>query len=649
MLGCVLFLLHLVNFNAVRLPMREYLQNKLWQLGRAQPAKVGVGVTLGLAALAWRFRYGTPEQAMRVQTAIGFWWMWGVFIALVWTTGIILRRANCSVSLIAETLRKHKAGVAVVALSSVFLHLHEPHEFKVFYDEPSHLEISQVMYLNHEACAAVQSQYIGDIYVVMHTYPQFRQCFFPFAMYLVHTIAGYTPNAPFIVNTFTTVALLGALYWYSTMIVGRFGALVSVLLMTAVPLLAQNVTSAGYDPFNLLFLVLLFAASCKILNCSDDADALIWLNWGTAVCLAAAQVRYESILYFGLILCVIGIRFVLRRRLVVTWFLASIPVFLLPAFASNLYYLKTAVFQNTERRVEGEAFLGVEYLFTHLQDLLVYLYKYDSIGTSSLLVSVLGTLGVTFLVVRLIASKGMSPAKRFPLSMFCLAACFVFGVYCVTIMHYWSSPLDGLAARFTLPMWLCLAVAGGWLLAEFEGKPRVCSAALVLLAASIVANTGRANALHVTTSQLTPSKSERWFIDFAKTRERATTLFVSRSGSLLMDYMFASIDFSEVNSAPDKCLRAIQAGIYKELYILERDEYPSVKNPSSTRMLVDPRIVVEEVARRSFGPGEIARILKFVGYRTQEGKVVKVEDLPPIPAPFESEAKRDAFISSRYP
>jgi len=617
--------------------------------------KIGLGTLLSGTVIAWRFRIGTPTQALAFQVVFGYWWMWAVLGALIFSSLNVTKRFWADRTVLASMGKRlwsnHKWGGLLILICGGFLHVHEPHEFKVLYDEPSHLQVSQVMFMHRQALAAGRTHYIGDNFVAMNTYPQFRQCFFAFTLYLLHCIFGYSPFAPFVLNFLITFALLGAIYALAHILFGRFGAGVSVLLMTAVPLLAQNVTSAGYDVYNLFFIALVPLGVLKFLSAVDEASARPWLNWTAALILVASQVRYESILYFALIVGLILLRWYRQRgEIVVTWFLAFVPIFLLPAFASNLYYLAAPNMMLPGLRTHGEAFFGTEHIKGHLQDLLVYLFEFNPTNTASVLVSYVGCLAIILIFARLVTSKTLSATTRLRLTVLLIVTVSVLGVYAITLMNFWSSPLDGLAARFSLPLWFCLAIAGGWLITEFASSPRKKWLCCSIVTWSLVVNTSHANSTHDVTTMLTPSRSEKWFLEFANTRERATTLFVSKSNVQLMAFRFAAIDLDRLNAGTEHCLKALQAGIYKEIYILERSEFPlTARGPNPDALLIAKHVVVEEVARRSFAPGQLSRIVRLVGYRSPDGKVITKENLPPIPPTFETDAKRDAFIFSLYP
>ena len=613
-------------------------------------AKLIAGALLSALVLGWRFGFGTIEQGVLFQIFLGYWWMWLLLGVLVWSSVRLLRIYPISWSSTQVRLWNERWVIVFIFACSVFLHVHEPHEFKVLYDEPSHLTVSGVMHAHRQSLSAARSHYVGDSFVLMNTYPQFRQGFYPFLLSLGHDLFGYSPKAPFILNATFGLLLLSLCYATGAVLWGRNAGILAVLLITAVPLLAQNVTSAGYDVANLAFLAAALLAGILFVREKNLVLASRILDVTAAMSLVAAQIRYESILYLGYTGLLIGVRLMVRRELVCTWLLVFAPVLLLPAFASNLYFLNTDAYQLSGLRKAGEAFFGPEHIPGHLQDLLVYLFSFGSTASNSILVSIAGVIGLSFIWIRVFTERRVLRGEGTEGMVFATFSAAVFCVYVVTLMNFWSSPLDGLAARFTLPFWYCLALAGSYFLVELSKWRPLLPGCYCLIIWSLIANTARANSTHESTSLMTPSRSERWFMQFAEQQERETTLFVSKSNMQLMGYRFASIDLDRLNRVPEKVVLAMKAGLYKSVYILERTErFTARATPPADRTLVGENLVVEEIDSRSFAPGQLARILRFTGYRDTDGAVITPDNAPDLRSTFKSEADRDAYILSLYP
>ncbi len=611
--------------------------------------KLVAAFILSGTVLAWRFVFGTKDEAVLFQIFCGYWWMWAIFGVLGFSAYRLVGSRAIAHEVVRKVCVRHRIQLVFLLLCSLFLHVHEPHEFKVLYDEPAHLHVSQVMHTERQALVAARGHYIGDSFVLLNTFPSFRQYFFPFLLSISHDLFGYSPLTPFFINSVFTLLVLGAVYALGVMLAGQSCGIFCVLLFAAVPLVAQNVTSAGYDICNLFWIILVCIAGLNFLTRSSH-EAFAWLDLAAASTLAASQVRYESIVYFAFIVAIILVRWIRSGTLIFSWLLALVPLLLLPSFASNLIFMQTEIYQLPGLRETGQPFLSIKYLSGHLADLVYYIYSFDMGSTASALVAYIGTLGVALMVARAVSTLRLK-ADPLLLGMILLITIVVLS-YCAALMNFWSSPLDGLAARFSLPLWFGLALSGGWLLSQFLRQgTKWTGAAIIFLVCVVVGNGAMVSGAHRTTSLMIPSRVERWFMRFAGSYDRETTLLVSKSNIQLMGFRWASIDLDRVNKAPEKCVQLLQAGIYRNIFILERSEFPASQETNIRRdfSVLDHNIIVEEVARRTFAPGQLTRIVRFIGYRNEKGGLITPDNAPPLRTDFTTDAKRDDYILSLYP
>jgi hypothetical protein len=623
--------------------MRPILHSVL----RSKALRLAILFTVAGALLSWRYLFGSRDEAVLFQIFLGYWWMWGVLGVLVWSTVKLWRHFGLTWNSFRRAAAEHRWAIVSIAGCSVFLHLHEPHEFKVLYDEPSHLLTSQVMHVEKQPLVAARTHFLGDNFILLNNYPSFRQYFYPFLLSLSHDVFGYSAAAPFVLNGVAGVLLLGAVYALGYMLGGRFAGITGVLLLTSLPLLAQNVTCAGYDVLNLALLTLVCIAGLQFLRASS-ADAPVWLSWLGALTLAASQVRYESIVYFGLIGILVVMRALASRELIVPWAAVLWVVLCIPSFTSNMIFMKTESFLLPSLRRPGEPFMSLQYLVEHSGDLLAYLFYPSSQSTSSVVAAIMGTIGLAALIARLTRISELSTNRH--LIAFGVFTAVVGAAYTAALCNFWGSPLDGLAARFSLPLWLCLACAGGWVVAEIVARWKLHTPVICGLVLTLVLATARANSAHYTTNLMVPSRVERWFLQFADKQERETTLFVSKSNVQLMAHRYAAISMDALIARAELCVRVLQLGIYKNIYILERSEFPAAQGEKFRKdyAILPPHILVEEIDRRTFAPGQVTKIYRFLGYM-KDGKKITPETAPPLPAEFESEAKRNAYILSAFP
>jgi hypothetical protein len=256
------------------------------------------------------------------------------------------------------------------------------------------------------------------------------------------------------------------------------------------------------------------------------------------------------------------------------------------------------------------------------------------------------------MAARLLTTRDFVSMATRPLIITLLLMANVLVAYLPALFHFWSTALDPFAARFTLPIWLCLTLGGGWFVSKTLEKWRnLQHASIALIVFMIFAITARSNASHSTTDLMVPSRVEQWFLDFAKGQERCSSLFVSKSNVELMAYGYAAAALEVINHSPEKCVAILQSGIYKNIYILERTEFPESTEDLKRKdmALVGKTLLVEEIATRSFAPGQRSRILRFVGYKAVDGTLVTPASAPPLPLTFKTDAERSEFLFTLYP
>jgi hypothetical protein len=568
--------------------------------------------------LGLRLAWASPKQAEWFQAQLGYY----VVLALVILALAFFAQVAKTRQWITWTYwREHRAALVLVAVGTLFLHLHEPHMLRVFNDEPTHALAALGMHLDKSAMAATVSNYVGETFVTGDPYAITRPYLFPLLVSILHDVIGYRTANIFVLNVLLTPFVLLGGYLLAHKLGGRLAGYVATGLLVTFPLLAQNVTSGGYDVLNMALVAALMLATLAYVQSGDEERGRL-MNLSLALALLLAATRAESVLYivpWGAATLVLWRR---DRHARLTTFAAVSPLFLLPGFMANLHMLRNDTAMVADLRKGGEAFFALANLPKHAVEAIYYFFRFDFDSTNSVALSVLGVAGFIALVVRVVSgmrARRVNPAEAV-LAGFAVS---VLAIYLFMLTLFWSSPTDPLAARFCLSLSLVLAVTAGWLVTQVKWlreRPRVVAGSLVLWGALAAAPAmSRAYSTH----SLAPAWADRYFTAFAQARDRRTTLYAMQGNASFIAEKFASTMLYRIRTFPAVHVRAIKAGLYRDVLVLQTLE-PANGGRWQPRQgeELPATIVLETVEEQMVGPYALARVSRLVGYKKADGTFV---------------------------
>lgn len=612
-------------------------------------AKLGLLIAVSLSVLGARFLWVRPAGAIWFQSNLGYYFV----LALVAVWLIFFMSAAMARSWLTRAFSKdHRTALWVVLGLTFFMHLHEPHVMRVLFDEPSHAVAALVMHVDKAALLPTQSNYVGDQFILTGHYTSFRQYLFPLLVSLLHDLAGYRVANVFVLNFLLTPVILLSSYFVGVTLGGKFAGLTAVGLLGTLPLLAQNVTSGGYDALNVALISVLLLCTLAYVR-STDADSPRLMNLSLATALLLAVARSESILYllpWGLVTVGLWWR---HRHVEVTAFAVIAPLFLLPNLMCNLIMMNNERALYSSLRKDGGAFFDVGYLPQHVAEAVFYFFNFSRSSTTSVLLSALGVLGSVVLFARIIMafrSRRLEVAE----GIVALFGTSVLLTYLVILTQFWSSPIDGLATRFSLSLMFIWAVLGGWLLAQMpmlRERRRWVYGAVIFWGIAVTAPvTSRAFVTH----SLVTGRAEEWFLDYAEGKDRMITLFVENRNATFMAHRFASSRLDYLRNAPSVFVRAMRAGLYREIIVFQTFESDLDGGQWKLRegQELPENFVLETLDERIITPIYKARICRFVGYKKADGTLVTPgSDDPDISLRdrFASQADWNAYRLSLYP
>lgn len=237
-------------------------------------------------------------------------------------------------------IRAYRIGILLSIGMTAVVFWSVPVCFKMLNDETNLLAVSQSMFYFRDTFRIASAEnYHGVLHTVVNEIP-IRPLLFPFSTFLLHVITGYDWHNPFVLNFLIMFVFLSGIYIVSRHHVDVWSACAAVLLVCSYPVFTVYGTSGSYDLFSAFFFFLSMVMLYRFLETPDDTGFA--LLWTTLVMLA--NIRYESILFFVLIippvLLIHGTRF-LRKNV---YIYAATPILMLPYFWQMI--LSTGKYEN---------------------------------------------------------------------------------------------------------------------------------------------------------------------------------------------------------------------------------------------------------------------------------------------------------------
>lgn len=601
---------------------------------------------LAVGLLVWRFCLLDLNAALGWQLHLAYW---SVILAIVWWVISLWQVARPVWPQVPVWIKHHRAGLMVAVACALFLQVHEPHRLKVHNDEPTHLATSLLMHEQRVAATPGSSQFFEGEFHYRQTIPMVRMFLFPVTLSLVHDISGYRVENVFILNGLLGGVLLGLVYAAGTLLgrSDRRAGLLAVLLLTGLPLLAQNTTSGGYDILNLVMLLGFFLSLRYYLSQPGVGGLNLMLSSGVLLALC----RYESILYLVLAMGAAAWKWRCERRATLTWAGAVSPLAIWPCLTANFIMMNYDGFTLANMREDGSGYFDLRHWVNNASDAVYYMFQFDLGSTNSVLLSVVGGLGllVAWITItgRALRTRDVSAAE----GTFAVFSVVTAAIYGFVMTHFWSRPTDPMAARFILPLMAMMALAAPILCRELTGGRRILSSVIGIAAAFALFIGGASSALATQTSRLLTSRVYMWFEEEAGRHERETTLYVAPSSLYLLAHRYACIPTAALRGRLYEAELALEAGLYREMLILDiRWKIPETGFWGRMDDAIFPQdMKYEEVAVRRFAHGYEARVLRLVVRPRLQDDPVGGVDRPLLKRRFENRLERDCYNLSLLP
>ncbi len=584
----------------------------------------------------------TPDHALKAVIYGGYWAM----LLLTVLFGRSLFR------LIRETpLRKinwrnrPRWPVALIAGCGVLLLVHETYGFKILMDEVMLLGTSMSMHFDKTALVPMRGHDIQGAFQLMAGQLDKRPLFQPFLVSLLHDLTGYRPENVFVLNTVLTFVLLTLTYLTGCRISGRGAGAVAVLLLTSLPLLAQNATGGGFELLNLVMILSTLLLGMRYMKRRDGASLEAFGLSGILL----AQTRYESVLF----LLPVGLTVLWvwwsDRRPVLTWVVAAMPLMLLP------YALHNKVFSVRESSWEMASQPGHDkpFSFSFVPDNighdLNFFFNTTGDQSNSLVLSILGFGALLFFFLwtyKTLRNLRAAPPARAALAIFAVG--FVAHTL-LLLCYFWGKFDDPVIRRLSLPLNLFLTIAVVTVAAEINWGGRIWRILAVVVGAGLFAHSLPAMARHGYSLEYYVGREMDWRREFIAAHPERDYLFIDNNSIIWITHLVSGTPVKQALDQKSNIIFNFRNHIFSAIYVFQRLSV----DPETGRETVQgdddlgPDYQLETVWERRFTPLTVSRISRVVSIR--EGPTTAPVRTPPplekIP-PAEREKIRQAYMDN---
>ncbi len=225
-------------------------------------------------------------------------------------------------------LRSHWQGLLVSFLLASIVFVSVPKYFRVLSDETNLLSVAKSMtFYKHVSNVTEGRWYYEMFWPTVPGSTEKRPFLFPFFTSVMHNVLGYHIENVFILNYFVLWIALFLLYLLIRFYMSDLAAFAALILVVSQPIVSFSATSASFEVFNFLFLLISFISLRYFLNNPTSQSFLVL----ALTLIMLANVRYESFIYGAVIIFILLVTKNIKLRFFKesAWY-ALIPILFLP-------------------------------------------------------------------------------------------------------------------------------------------------------------------------------------------------------------------------------------------------------------------------------------------------------------------------------
>lgn len=584
----------------------------------------------------------TPDQSLRVVIHGGYWAM---LVITVLFGRSIWRIARESFPGWAELRARPRWPAALIGGCGLLLLVHEGYGFKILMDEIMLLGTSMSMHLDKTALVPMRGHDLLGAFQLLAGQLDKRPLFQPFLVTMLHDLTGYRPENVFALNTVLTFVLLTLAYLTGGRLGGRGGGAITVLLLTTLPLLAQNATGGGFEILNLVMILATLLLGMRFVERRDGAS----LEAMVLAAILLAQTRYESVLF--LLPAGLAVAWVWwsGRAAFVTPVVACSPLFLLPYALQNQVFSVRASSWELGSQPGFDRPFAFSYIPDNFQHWMNFFFDTTGGHSNSLVIAVLGFLAAPFLmlaVAKILPRLRDEPPSRVAFALFNVG----FAAHTLLMLcYFWGRFDDPVIRRLSLPLNLFLVLAVVAVAAEIgRGAPAVWRVLALATGIGMFAHSLPAMARHDYTWDYYVGREMEWRREFIAAHPDRDYLVIDNNSIIWVTHLVSGTPVKQALDQKNNIIFNLQNHTYTAIYAFQRCNV----DPQTGRITVQPEDDLGpdyELAthwERRFTPLTVSRLSRVVSVRggptTPPERVVPAIDKL---TPEEREKARQAYFS----
>lgn len=553
---------------------------------------MSLSLLCGLITLAMAvglFAYGI-SSADRMRDLFGkstYYILWILFLIWLIQCGIFLRSIAFSWK---QFLRDSWPVLVVALLLTVMTATAVPSKFRVLSDEANLASVSRSM---------VHAKTVYNYTIAKNYYFTFtplvaelekRPMLYPFFAHLLHLVRGYDVKNLFLLNLLLLFFLLAATgilvrRAFSSALFPESGSvwLSALFLLLSCPIVTLTATSAGFDFFSAVFFCWSFFLLTRFIKLrTPESLAFLWINL-----LLLAHARYESFIFFGIVMC--GL--LISRRLTPDLFSRYHHVYLVAPLALVPLVFQRIICHGKYENPPGVPVFSARHLVTNLKHFFqcisdfTFFYPYPNL--------------LLWISLALVIALGMfwylrkSVIVSSDLRLFLALLLASLGAYLAVVFSYYlGDPKHPTSARFFV-----LPVAALALLPVLAHRVWPCIfSQRLLLAGSVgmlllyfpVASEDRF------TQSLELIRETEHSVQFLQRLQSRNIFVIADRPGIYSAFQYGTADFSYANKNRKELLAELDNHLYSRIVVLQQISYDT-RTPLQSQVL-DPEFVLSQPA-----------------------------------------------------
>lgn len=604
----------------------------------ARDRRILLLILAGLLALLLGFFSLTPDQSLAAVTYGGYWAMLLIAALFVWS---LVKIARASAASWPSWRAAPRWPAVLIAVCGGVLLAHERYGFKILMDEAMLLGTSMSMHFEKTVLVPMRGHDIQGAFQIVTGQLDKRPLFQPFLTSVLHDFTGYRPENVFVLNSILTFVLLALAYFTGRKFAGRAGGGLAVLLLTSLPLLAQNATGGGFEVLNLVMILatLLLGIRFAERRDADSQEAMV-----LSVVLLA-QTRYESVLFVLPVALVILWAWWRERRPVLSVAVCCAPLLLVPyALHNKVFSVRESSWEMMSQPGYEQPF-SVAYIPDNLAHALNFFFNTTGEQSNSLVLAGLGFLAAPFLAlwtINLLRRIREAEPARVALAFFTIG----FAAHTLLLLcYFWGKFDDPVIRRLSLPLNLALALSVVIVAMEFR-RPALFRWLAGITVAAMFAHSLPAMARHDFTMSYYVGREAEWRREFIAHHPERDYLFIDNSSVFWIAHLVSATPMIQATLHKENIEYHLRNHSFSAIYVFQRLEVDDKTGRFTVQhddeLSADYQL--ETVWERRFTPLRVSRISRVVAIK--EGPAAPRPPPPPIEklSPAEQEKIRQQYF-----